>query len=307
MYFDCQMTTQTAPGNLVEKRRPRISHPPKDYGWTLYLIVITLLMVAGYSISHDELYQPGDDVGYYIGLAGGLMMLTLMIYPVRKRVGFMRNWGLLPKWFKWHMVFGILGPALIVFHSTFVLRSVNAGVAMVCMLLVSGSGIFGRFFYTKIHNGLYGRNSSFQQLQEELDGSRDVKSVFSFSPELQQKLVDFRDYAMNLSRGGKISVWNFLTLGFRVKWFTRTLIIELEDAMYANANAMQWNDAQMKRLDELFYQNAQFVRTYLTTVRDLAQFSTYEKLFSLWHIFHVPLVYMLVFSSIWHVISVHKY
>ncbi|MFZ2333671.1 MAG: hypothetical protein WAW35_02030 [Sideroxyarcus sp.] len=264
-------------------------------------------MVIGNFITSDELYKPGDNFGYNIGLAGGLMMLTLLIYPVRKRIGFMRNWGLLPKWFKWHMVFGILGPALIVFHSTFTLRSINAGVAMACMLLVSGSGIFGRFFYTKIHNGLYGRHTSFQQLQEELAGSKDVKSVFSFAPELQQKLDDFRTYAMNLSKGGRISVWNFLTLGFRVQWFARTLTIELEDAMYATANEMQWNDAQMKRLDELFYQNADFIRNYLTTVRDLAQFSTYEKLFSLWHIFHVPLVYMLAFSSIWHVISVHKY
>ena len=271
------------------------------------MLVVTLLMAVGFFISKDQFYKPGDNIGYNIGLVGGLMMLTLLIYPVRKRIGFMRNWGLLPKWFKWHMVFGVLGPALIVFHSTFVLRSVNAGVAMVCMLLVSGSGIFGRFFYQKIHDGLYGRNTSLQQLQEALEGSKDVKSVFSFAPELQQKLVDFRNYAMNLSKGGRISVWNFLTLGFRVQWFTRTLIIELEDAMYANANEMQWNEAQMKRLDELFYQNAQFVRTYLTSVRDLAQFSTYEKLFSLWHIFHVPLVYMLVFSSIWHVISVHKY
>ena len=82
---------------------------------------------------------------------------------------------------------------------------------------------------------------------------------------------------------------------------------ELEDAMYADANAKQWNEAQMKRLDELFFQNERFIRNYLLTVRDLAQFSTYEKLFSLWHIFHVPLVYMLVFSAIWHVIAVHKY
>jgi hypothetical protein len=301
------MTTQTVSGNQVERRKPGRNGTRKDYGWTLYLLVITLLMAVGFDISNDQLYKPGDNIGYNIGLVGGLMMLTLLIYPVRKRFGFMRNWGLLPKWFKWHMIFGVLGPALIVFHSTFILRSVNAGVAMVCMLLVSGSGIFGRFFYQKIHDGLYGRNTSFQQLQEALDGSKDVKSVFSFAPELQQKLVDFRSYAMNLSKGGKVSVWNFLTLGFRVQWLTRTLIIELEDAMYANANEMQWNDAQMKRLDELFHQNAQFVRTYLTSIRDVAQFSTYEKLFSLWHIFHVPLVYMLVFSSIWHVIAVHKY
>jgi hypothetical protein len=293
---------------MIERRKPRRRRTSQDYGWTAFLIVITALMVVGFFISNDQLYKPGDNIGYNIGLAGGLMMLTLLIYPVRKRIRFMSNWGVLPKWFKWHMVFGVLGPTLIVFHSTFVLRSTNATVAMVCMLLVSGSGIFGRFFYSKIHNGLYGRNTSFQQLQEELEGSKEVKSVFSFAPEIQQKLVDFRNYAMNLSKGGgRISVWSFLTLGVRVKWFTRTLIIELEDSMYAKANEKQWNDAQMKRLDELFYQNERFIRTYLTLVRDLAQFSTYEKLFSLWHIFHVPLVYMLVFSSVWHVIAVHKY
>jgi len=301
------MNTKTAQRTFVEKRRPRLSQSPKDYGWTLFLIVITVLMVAGFFISHDDLYKAGDNIGYNIGLVGGIMMLTLLIYPVRKRIGFMRNWGILPKWFKWHMVFGVLGPALIVFHSTFVLRSVNAGVAMVCMLLVSGSGIFGRFFYTKIHNGLYGRNTSFTQLQEDLNGSGDVKSVLNFAPEIQRKLVEFHDYAMKSSKGGKLSVWNFLTLGVRVQWLTRTLVIELEDLMYTDANEKQWNDAQMKRLDELFFQNERFIRNYLTTVQDLAQFSTYEKLFSLWHIFHVPLVYMLVFSSIWHVISVHKY
>ena len=77
--------------------------------------------------------------------------------------------------------------------------------------------------------------------------------------------------------------------------------------MYADANDKKWNDAQMNRLDEMFYQNEKFIRTYIYSIRDLAQFSTYEKLFSLWHIFHVPLVYMLVFSAIWHVIAVHMY
>jgi len=301
------MTSQTASKPFVERRRPLQKKPPQDYGWTLYLIVITLLMAVGYLISYDEWYKPGDKVGYNLGLAGGLMMLTLLLYPVRKRIGFMKNWGILPKWFKWHMVFGVLGPAFIMFHSTFSIGSVNAGVALVCMLLVSGSGIFGRFFYTKIHHGLYGRNTSFQQLEELLNGSGDVKAIFSFAPQIEQKLIEFRDRAMESSKGRTPGAWRFLMVDIRAKWIARTLIIELEDAMYANATERQWNDAQMKRLDQLFYHNADFIRSYLTTVRDLAQFSTYEKLFSLWHIFHVPLVYMLAFSSIWHVIAVHRY
>src|ERR1017187_9299663 len=119
------MASQTTTIPVAERRKPRPKNQPKDYGWTLYLIVITLLMLAGFFISHDHLYKPGDKIGYNIGLAGGLMMLTLMLYPLRKRVGFMKNWVVLPIWFKWHMVFGILGPALIMFHSTFYIGSTN--------------------------------------------------------------------------------------------------------------------------------------------------------------------------------------
>ncbi len=245
-----------------------------------------------------------------MGLAGGLMLLTLMLYPMRKRVGFMKNWIPLPKWFKWHMVFGILGPTFIILHSTFYIGSINAGVALICMLLVSGSGIFGRFFYTKIHQGLYGRHASLKQLQEDMYGSGDVKSIFSFAPVIQNRLFEFHEYALDTlgsSGAGKITPWKFITVGIRAKLLSRDLVRALEEAMYADAQQKKWNDAQLVQLDKLFYQNKAFIRTYLTNIRDIAQFSTYEKLFSLWHVFHVPFVYMLIFSAIWHVIAVHMY
>jgi hypothetical protein len=298
-------TTQAPP--FEERRKPREKHQPKDYGWTLYLIIITVMMLIGLLISRDHLYRPGDKIGYNIGLAGGIMMLTLLLYPLRKRAAFMKNWIILPVWFKWHMVFGVLGPALIMFHSTFYIGSVNAGVALTCMLLVSGSGIFGRFFYTKVHYGLYGRNASYKQLQDDLDGAGDVKSIFSFAPHIQEKLVEFRDFAMGSTKGGKVKIWQFVTMGARAKWLERNLIIELEDAMYADALEKEWNEKQMQRLDDLFEQNKEFIISYIATIQQVAQFGTYEKLFSLWHIFHVPLIYMLVFSAIWHVIAVHMY
>ena len=301
------MASQASTAQFVERRKPWQKNQPKDYGWTLYLIIITLLMVVGYFISRDQLYKPGDKVGYNIGLVGGVMMLTLLFYPLRKRIGFLRNFAPLPKWFKWHMIFGILGPALIMFHSTFRIGSINAGVALICMLLVSGSGIFGRFFYTKIHFGLYGRQASIKQMQEDLEGQGDVKSIFSFAPDIQKRLVDFHDSVMKSSKKGGFRIWDFLTMGIRVSWLTRRLVRQLEDVMYSDANEKKWNDIQMKRLDQLFFQNEQFIRSYLKNLQELAQFSTYEKLFSLWHIFHVPLVYMLVFSAIWHVIAVHMY
>ena len=301
------MASHTQAPPFDDRRKPTAKNQPMDYGWTLYLIIITVLMLAGFLISHDHLYRPGDKIGYNLGLAGGIMMLTLLLYPIRKRLGFMKNWIILPVWFKWHMVFGVLGPAIIMFHSTFYIGSTNAGVALICMLLVSGSGIFGRFFYTKVHNGLYGRNASFKQLQENLEGAGDVQSLFSFAPNIQKQLIDFRNWAMGSTKGGKVKVWQFVIMGARAKWLTMTLTRELEDAMYADALEKNWNDLQMKRLDELFGQNRAFIESYLETVQQVAQFGTYEKLFSLWHVFHVPLIYMLVFSAIWHVIAVHMY
>lgn len=300
-------TAQTQPGALLDRRKQPREKPKRDYGWPMFLIIVTLMMVIGFFVSRDSLYKAGDNVGYNLGLVGGLMMVTLLIYPLRKRWKILNNWWLLPSWFKWHMIFGIVGPLIIVFHTTYSLRSTNATVAFVCMMLVSGSGIFGRFFYTKIHYGLYGRHASLEHMQSTLLGSDNDKSIIGFAPEVQKQLTEFRDSTLDPSKIGKFNPWQFISLSIRIKIFTRAVITELEDAMYADAHLKKWNDAQMKRLDQLFEQNRDFIKNYLGTIEDIAHFKTYEYLFSLWHIFHVPLVFMLVFSGIWHVIAVHKY
>jgi hypothetical protein len=299
------MIPQTASWPQAERRKPQPRIPPRDYGWSLYLLFVTLVMVAGFKLSLDKWYKPSDELVYNLGLAGGLMMASILVYPLRKRVRFMRNWIIIPKWFRWHMVCGVLGPALIMFHSNFTIGSINAGVAMASMLLVSGSGIFGRFFYTKLHHGIYGRQTTLDQLQEELDGYGNVKSIFSFAPEIQQQLVNFREAL--LAETARVSYWKFLMVSIRAKLLARKLVAELEETMYADANDKRWNFAQMRRLHQLFSQNRKFIRSYIRTIRDLAQFLTYGRLFSLWYDLHVPTVYILLFSSIWHVIAVHKY
>jgi hypothetical protein len=42
-------------------------------------------------------------------------------------------------------------------------------------------------------------------------------------------------------------------------------------------------------------------------VRRAAQFATFEKLFSLWHVVHVPFLCMLVITAVIHVVAVHAY
>ena len=287
------------------KAKPRVRS--KEYGWNIFLLVVTAILVLGYLISTQKWYKPGDDIGYNMGLVGGLMLLSLLLYPLRKRVRFLKSLGILPTWFKWHMIFGILAPTLILFHSTFHIGSINAGMALVAMLLVSGSGIFGRFFYTKIHNGLYGRQANLKELQDDMAQSGNVKSTLSFAPEIEKELDAFRSRTTHVSKGGDAGFWHFATIGIKAALLSRSLAKKLHQAMYSQASEKNWNEAQMQRLALMFEENKKQIDSYIKAVRDVAQFHTYERLFSWWHIFHIPLVYLLVFSGIFHVFSVNMY
>jgi hypothetical protein len=287
--------------------------------WIVFIGVAAAITFGGYFVLYPQtLFKPGErlfDLGYNLGLTGGLMLLILLLYPLRKRVRFFENFGFLPSWFKWHMVLGILGPMIIIFHSTYhvyipyihPIGSPNAAVAMLCMLLVSGSGTFGRFFYTKIHNGLYGRQTTMNELQTELEQSGDVKSLLSFAPGVENALQGFRTRADGYARQSGIGLVNFITVGFQTAMLSRSLSKELHRIMHVQAKENQFSAAQRQKMETMFSEYRDKMVAYLNAVRDAAQFNTYERLFSWWHIFHIPLVYMMVFSAVYHVYAVHAY
>ena len=46
---------------------------------------------------------------------------------------------------------------------------------------------------------------------------------------------------------------------------------------------------------------------YLAAARQVAEFSVYERVFSLWHAFHLPLCFLLFTATLVHVIAAHLY
>lgn len=287
--------------------------------WLIFIGIVAVITVAGYFVVYPQTYYtPGEemfDFGYNLGLAGGIMMSILLLYPLRKRWKFLENFGFLPTWFKWHMVLGILGPLAIVFHSTYHVYipyfhptgSINAAVAMYCMLLVSGSGTFGRFFYTKIHHGLYGRQATVSELKAAMAQTGEVKSIFSFAPKVEKKLEYFHAKAEMYAKNTGLGLGNFIVTSLRVWWLSLYLPWQLRRVMNAQAKEKNFTAAQKQSMKGMYEEYRDKIHTYLVAVRDASQFHTYERLFSLWHIFHIPLVYMMVFSAVYHVYAVHAY
>jgi len=281
--------------------RPR----KREMSASAMLLGVSLLVACAWAIGRWGGFTAGSRVGYNLGLAGGLMMLLLFLYPLRKHFRFMHGFGPAKYWFALHMSLGILGPLFILAHSRFHVGSINAGIALASMSLVAGSGIIGRFIYTRIHHGLYGRRASLQELRE-LAGlnSKEVQSKLAFAPNVESALTHFEAALATPQRNRLRSVWTFATLWLRGRIVYMRCVRELNRHYRDHASAQGWDHAKTQRC---LAAARRLVQAYLHGVQHVAQFNTYERLFSLWHVLHVPLVYMLVFSAIAHVVAVHMY
>ena len=263
---------------------------------SLYVALLLIIIWLGWVVAHGQYYKSGTGLGYNLGLVGGLMMATLLLYSLRKHVKFMEKLGKLKYWFRLHMIFGVLGPTLVIFHTTFKLGSLNAAVAFYCMLLVAGSGLIGRFVYTRIHKGLYGSRSTLKEAREDLAGSSgDVKSRLHFFPKVEKWLSDFEKEALEAKRGFLAGVWFFLSFDVRRMLLYRRCSRNIRQVLGAG------------RMGDVEKEAKQLVGRYLLQIQTVAQFKKFEQIFSAWHVLHLPFMFMMVATAIFHVIWVHMY
>lgn len=262
----------------------------------LIALGISAVCLALWRVSRGDLYTPGSSLGYALGVTGGSMMLGLLTYPVRKRLIALKETGPLRHWFRAHMVLGILGPLLILFHSTLQVGSLNAAVAFGCMLLVAGSGIVGRFIYRQIHHGLYGARATVQELQASLDKQMAaLEPTFERVAEVRTAVDEFvaRTHTIPPSLGAR-------SLHFVALYLLRPVVRQRVRRALGYGSVFHRHRPQIASL-------ATTIDDLLVAVHRHAQFSTYERLFSLWHVAHLPFVYMLAASAIIHVVAVHMY
>ncbi|MEN6587262.1 MAG: hypothetical protein ABFE02_14575 [Sulfuricella sp.] len=274
--------------------------------WRVSVALLALLVLGmAWLVAFGDLFKPGSDLGYNLGLAGGLMMLSLLLYPLRKRVRALDRLGRMDSWFRYHMFMGMGGPLLILFHSTFRTGSMNGSIALYAMLLVALSGMVGRFVYRHIHNGLYGRELTLSELEAEFKTRQEsIGSVFSLQPDIEKRLKEFHQLAFAELHSSPRRVWRFMTLLHKGKKLSRSVRHDAKKVLAAEAKKQNWPYAQLM----LNYSLAKrHIDDYIYAIIRLAQLSSWVKLFSLWHVAHVPFIYLLVFSGIAHVVAVHLY
>lgn len=285
------VTGSTSPGMQFTSADPQAAaraalyQPPR-----ISLLVPTIAAASGSVLyiawkAKEEMYlHAGRDVGYALGIVGLGMMVLLLGYPLRKRMRALHSFGALPLWFQIHMVLGVLGPVAILLHCNFQLGSINSTIALLSTLLVATSGFIGRFAYTRIHYGLFGRREHFSELKEQMDGLRE--RIRSQAPRLAEELKQFGDWVAPPRPGVSTSAARFFGVGRRVRRLRR---------LTRNTRGPQ---AALLR---------SAIDSYLRAGHRVAQIGVYERIFSLWHAFHLPVAFFLYSAAIVHVVAVHLY
>ena len=296
--FDAPRKKVAAPGATAAKgaaNRSRLLTPA-----SIYFMAVLAAIAFGINLPTSAYLSPQSGLGYALGIAGGSAMLLLLLYPVRKRMPNARYLGSTRAWFRLHMTLGIFGPALILFHSNFSLGATNSNVALVCMLIVSGSGLFGRYFYRHIHLELNGREATLDELKE-FSSRLQLTSTVSFLPALARRIdeeqaVIERRFAATplLLRPPLGAMW---AIGAR-----RRLRRAVREAIAAGADRR--HDPTRESLQLIAYR---YIDDRIGAARRVLEFRAFQKLFSLWHALHMPLFFMLIIAGTVHVVAVHLY
>jgi hypothetical protein len=269
-------------------------------------VIVVVVLVVGWLESGEEYLTPDSGTGYWLGIYGSAAMLSLLVYSYRKRYKSARVIGSIPFWFRAHMILGIVGPVVILFHANFKLGPLNSNVALFSMLIVAVSGVIGKYIYGKIHMGLHGRKARVRELlvdAEELKRylGEDMKVGAFVSRELNEFTASIEKEARASVLG---SLWGGAVMAVRARRMRARLIAEARRLIRIEGKTAGWSRQlrrdRQKRVTEI-------VSLYSEAVLKAAQLAFYDRLFALWHVLHLPLFFLMLAAGLIHVWAVHQY
>ena len=240
----------------------------------------------------------GSGPRFWLGVAGASMMALLLFYPLRKMFARGRAGGSIGGWFHVHILFGMFGPVLILYHCNFGHGGTNANVALWMMLCIAFSGIIGQFVYGRASRDFYaGRQQAMRHRDAIVAVLASADSFRSWKETLVEEIDSF-DVDLLTPRNG-------LMAGLRARWQVekRKSYLSAEIARYLDESARQGGLERTTYL-RLRKAAAGHVRAYFSIARSAASQSIKEQLWSRWRMFHLPVFLVMVVAAVLHVIAV---
>lgn len=248
----------------------------------IVIIVTAYLAYTGYTYYHTPLlerfyhphhnwFKPSGLFGQGLGVIGTLMILFgVSIYIARKRYNFMVKYLRLKYLLEFHIFLCVLGPILILFHTTFKFGGI-VSVAFWSMTAVVFSGVIGRYIYIQIPRTIEGRELS---LGEVKDMKTDLAYVLNDKFNLDEDLIDMI-ISLTSEQGNKNS--NLSVRKLRIALRTHKV-------------------PKSERVSII-----KMVKKEKALAGKIARLQTMQKMLKYWHVIHLPFALIMLIIVVIHV------
>jgi hypothetical protein len=248
-------------------------------GWEYYGAP---LATRGYLPAH-RLLRPSGPIGLTLGIAGVVAMLSTLPYAIRKHWKRLARLGSTKGWLEAHIFFGIVGPVLVTFHTSFKFNGlISAGYWL--MMTVWASGFVGRYLYVRIPKTIRGVEISRADLEHRIGTLRAHLDAASLPAAAQREFDAFDAATMRADRRAPGAL--DLVLGeFRIRarlWLLRRQLLD------AGVDLATVND------------RVTLAAEHAAMARRLVHLQRTKRIFELWHVFHRPLV-----SAMFAIVAIH--
>ncbi|NJD60477.1 MAG: hypothetical protein C3F13_11365 [Anaerolineales bacterium] len=251
------------------------------------IILITLIYVF-VTIMIGGIPGASDLFGHSIGIIGFiLMILTETLYTLRKRSKSAR-WGRMSSWLQLHIFTGLVGPYMVLLHSSWKFNGL-AGLVMLLTIVIVVSGFLGRYIYTSVPRNADGIEIEAAELAYQIrliDG--ELQGWLASQPDLYQKLSKQVSPASVGRSSTVVFTRAFDDWNARVGWWL------VSSKMDKDARS------QAKQLNELLKKSR-------SLRRQLGSIAMTRRLLGLWHAIHVPVGIVLFIAAFIHTLAAIYY
>lgn len=127
-------------------------------------LVVTIFYVL---IAQNGIPGSSSLTGYVLGILGFLLMLGAEVLHTWRKQQKDAKWGKMKTWLQAHIVIGLVGPYLVLFHSAWRLNGV-AGVVMLLTFLMVASGFLCYFIYPSLPRNVEGAELSLPEIEAQM-------------------------------------------------------------------------------------------------------------------------------------------
>lgn len=259
--------------------------------WLSFFAILLISVAYMFMVSMLNSVPPASDFfGHAIGVVGFvLMVMTETLYSLRKRSRSAR-WGRMSGWLDFHIFTGLVGPYLVLLHSSWKFNGL-AGVVMLLTVIIVASGFVGRYIYTAVPRTADGVEMETSQVEAHIQrADLELQHWLETRPPETRRLVQQLAQAPQSSGSPVVDmlVRPVSELSDRLRWW------EIQSRLDAQTRS------QIVQLEKLLRQRQGLYRQ----IRSLA---AARRLLALWHAVHIPIGMALFTAAVIHIVAAIYY